>query len=197
MKKIFNDSSIAALITVALIMISLGGYLLYSGAKSTIEKQEWKIENLERTIAEQHYEIVTLDPEQLALDVVYIDTKCNTDYFYLLLGKKENPTTTEKFSNNYTEEEFHELIRTFQEDSVKMDLGAALVKECYKNEANNLCVMDAKSKGEVKKVLWSNSHRNKTPHPSPSPSLKTGPNSYNSKEPAKHIESHDSIEAKG
>lgn len=209
MKKFFSleNSLELALALIGLALLILGiGLVIFSGIKNTIEDYEKQVNELRSTVLKQHYEIIALDADQLAYDIVYIDAETGTDFLYRFIGKtaiksnakKSEPYPDQGFPYNteYTTYDFCELVQTFKEDSTKMDVAVEIVRECYRNKDNHLTVLDSKAKNDITKALTANITKSVDRDRPKSPTPKSD---SNSKEPATHVESHNSIEeeAKG
>lgn len=204
-KKIFSLENSLKLALIGLTLLILGiGLVIFSGIKNTIEDYEKQVNELRSTVLKQHYEVIALDADQLAYDIVYIDAKTGTDFLYRFIGKtpvkinreksKSDPNQNFPYNTEYTTYDFYKLVQAFEEDSTKMNVAVEIVKESYRNRDNYLEILDAKTRNGIKEVLTANTTKNvinQSPMPKPNPSPKS------SKEPAEHVKSHDSIEAKG
>ena len=164
-------NSLSSTLLVAMITGAAVCGIISHSVQSNVEKDyKSQISRLNNTILEQRYEIISLDAEELAYDIVYVDATTGTNFLNQFLGKSEKeieiydkPTSVSEklpYDITYTREEFNQLAETFEENSTKMNLGVEIVKEHYKN--SDSAVLDSTTKKEISNALNINSNRKNT-----------------------------------
>lgn len=184
MKK--DENVIAIIVALAVFVVILIAYGAYTGTlkpetteiskEKTIEevKEEYeaKLEDARRDTLDQHMQLVMVDNDALAVDLVYIDSRRNKHYVEYLLGDNSWVETMKRgnssdmplhkdsydFDSDYTVRQFDELVRILKEDNAKM-LAVEIVEEYYSNSDNGLTIPDRRMRQSIKNGLKSSDNK--------------------------------------
>lgn len=189
-----------ALYVFVVILIAYGGYTgtlkpeaTEISKEKTIEEveeeYEAKLEDARHDTLDQHMQLVMIDEDALAVDLVYIDSRRNKHYVEYLLGDNSWVETMKRdnspdiplykdsydFDSDYTVRQFDELVRILKEDNAKM-LAVEIVEEYYSNSDNDLTIPDRQMRQSIKNGLKTDENNGKSdtydePHPSISKNL--------------------------
>lgn len=142
--------------------------------ESQIEQRDRTIADLKNDLIEQHTQVILHDDQQLAYDIMYIDDKLNQRYLPLLIGRTINtskdPGNTSysdsrynidyydddpayNRSINYYQKDYDDLLQTFEEDADVRALAVCIVRECLRNEDNDLNVPTILSDRQIRYSL--------------------------------------------
>lgn len=132
------------------------------------ENYEAKLKAARRETLEQHMQLVEVDNDALAVDLVYIDGKKHKHYVEFLLGDNSlNNTATTKglddpypkdsyessgFDSDYTIEQFEELVRVLDSDNNTKALAISIVQDYY-DGFDSLTIPDRQLRQRVKNGL--------------------------------------------
>lgn len=132
------------------------------------ENYETELKAARRETLEQHMQLVEVDNDALAVDLVYIDGKKHKHYVEFLLGDNSlNNTATTKeldvpypkdsyessgFDSDYTIEQFEELVRVLDSDNNTKALAISIVQDYY-DGFDSLTIPDRQLRQRVKNGL--------------------------------------------
>lgn len=180
---------IAIIVAIVVLLVMLIAYGAYTGIlkpeateiskEKTIEEvekeYEAKLEDARRDTLDQHLQLVMIDDEALAVDLVYIDGRKDKHYVAYLSGDNSWDDTAKKdyapnipyynkkdsygFNSDYTVEQFDELVRVFKHDENAKMLAVSIVEEYYDDSDNDLTIPDRRMRQSIKNGLKSSDNK--------------------------------------